>query len=66
LAETFVDTRFRGTSYRASNWVCLGQTLGTTRTRRDGIRPRGSPKAVYVYPLARDARERLCSTKGVS
>ena len=67
LAESFIDlSRFRGTSYRASNWVCLGQTLGTTRTRRDGIRPHGCPKAVYVYLLARDARQRLCSTEGVS
>lgn len=66
LAETFVDlARFAGTSYRASNWVCLGQTLGSTYTHRDGTRPRGCPKAVYVYPLARDARRRLCATEGV-
>jgi Domain of unknown function (DUF4338) len=63
LAETFVDlSRFKGTCYRAANWVCLGQTLGETYTRRDGTRARGCPKAVYVYPLARDARRRLCST----
>jgi hypothetical protein len=66
LAETFVDLeRFKGTCYRAANWVCLGQTLGSTKTLRDGTRPRGCPKAVYVYPLARDARRRLCSTEGV-
>lgn len=65
LAETFVDlTRFKGTCYRAANWVCLGQTLGSTYTHRDGARPRGCPKAVYVYPLARDARRRLCSPGG--
>lgn len=63
LAETFVDlSRFKGTCYRAANWVCLGQTLGSTYTHRDGARPRGCPKAVYVYPLARDAQRRLCST----
>src|SRR5579859_6721343 len=29
LAETFVDAeRFRGTCYRAANWICLGQTTG--------------------------------------
>jgi hypothetical protein len=67
LAETFVDlSRFRGTCYRAANWVCLGQTLGSTYTHRDGTRPRGCPKAVYVYPLARDARRRLCSREGVA
>ena len=62
LAETFVDlSRFKGTCYRAANWVCLGQTLGETYTRRDGTRARGCPKAVYVYPLCRDARRRLRS-----
>jgi hypothetical protein len=66
LAETFVDlSRFHGTCYRASNWALLGQTLGETYTRRDGSRARGCPKAVYVYPLARDARRRLCSEGAV-
>jgi len=60
LAETFVDvSRFRGTCYRAANWRCLGQTLGETRTCRDGTRPRGCPKDVYVYPLGRNALGRL-------
>ena len=62
LAETFVDTtRFKGTCYRAANWVHLGQTLGSTYTHRDGTRPRGCEKAVYVYPLARDVQWRLRS-----
>jgi hypothetical protein len=65
LAETFVDlSRFKGTCYRAANWVYLGQTHGHTRTCRDGTRPRGCPKDVYVYPLARDAARRLCSGSG--
>lgn len=65
LAETFVDlSRFKGTCYRAANWRYLGQTLGSTKTLRDGTRPRGCPKAVYVYPLARDAQRRLCSGSG--
>jgi hypothetical protein len=65
LAETFVDlSRFKGTCYRAANWVWLGQPLGETYTRRDGSRARGCPKAVYVYPLSRDARRRLRSPEG--
>ena len=65
LAETFVDlSRFKGTCYRAANWRYLGQTLGSTKTLRDGTRPRGCPKAVYVYPLARDAQRRLRSPEG--
>jgi hypothetical protein len=64
LAETFIDlSRFKGTCYRAANWVCLGQTRGDTR-RPDGSRVRGCPKAVYVYPLARDALRRLRSPAG--
>ena len=65
LAETFVDlSRFKGTCYRAANWVYLGQTLGHAHTCRDGSRPRACPKAVYVYPLARDAQRRLRSPGG--
>jgi hypothetical protein len=64
LAETFVDlARFRGTCYRAANWLFLGQTGGDVRLA-DGTRTRGRPKEVCVYPLARDATRRLCSGSG--
>lgn len=59
LAETFVDTgRFRGTSYRAANWVYLGQTRGMARQGR-GYVSHERPKALFVYPLHRLVRERL-------
>lgn len=59
LAETFVDTaRFKGTCYRASNWLHLGQTQGFSRTR-DGFVPNHRPKASFVYPLHPRAVERL-------
>ncbi len=33
LAETFVDARrFRGSCYRASNWLLLGETRGWARS----------------------------------
>jgi len=33
LAETFVDTsRFRGTCYQASNWTCVGETKGWSKS----------------------------------
>ena len=59
LLETFVDRgRFRGTCYRAANWVYVGQTQGRTRNG-----PRGAPAApakdVYVYPLSKNFREEL-------
>lgn len=59
LAETFVDTgRFRGTCYRASNWIRVGETAG--RTRNDARhRIRAPVKAVYVYPLRKDFRRIL-------
>ncbi len=59
LAETFVDvSRFRGTCYRASNWRFLGHTDGFARHGAHYV-PHGQPKAVFVYPLHRHAREWL-------
>ncbi len=61
LAETFVDpSRFRGTCYRASNWVHVGETKGWSRHGADYYR-HDQPKAVFLYPLRRKALERLRS-----
>jgi hypothetical protein len=63
LAETFVDlSRFRGTCYRASNWLHLGQTSGFSRTRA-GYVANQQPKAVFVYELTRHAATRLREAK---
>jgi len=60
LLETFVDrSRYRGTCYQAANWQCVGQTTGRTRNDRYQ-RICTSPKALYVYPLVRQYRNRLC------
>jgi hypothetical protein len=56
--ETFVDRRFRGTCYRAANWLRLGSTLGRTRNDRKH-RIQTSVKDVYLYPLVKDFREAL-------
>lgn len=60
LLETFVDTaHYRGTCYRASNWIDLGLTAG--RGRMDRYNERAlSPKRIFVYPLHRDFRAQLC------
>jgi len=59
LAETFVDSsRFRGTSYRASNWIYLGQTRGVGRSGR-GYRSHGRPKGLFVYRVHPRATELL-------
>lgn len=61
LLETFVDrSLFRGVCYQAANWMLTGQTKG--RTRNDRNHDIQAPvKDVYVYPLIKDFRRRLCS-----
>jgi hypothetical protein len=60
LLETFVERdRFRGSCYRAANWIGVGQTQG--RTRQDRAHRLQAPvKEVLVYPLQADFREELC------
>ncbi len=61
LLETFVDTqRFSGTCYRAANWQYVGVTKGVGKDSRTQIVDR-SIKAVWVYPLVKDFRDRMCS-----
>lgn len=59
LLESFVDAeRFAGVSYRAANWVELGQTCG--RGRQDRQHTLGATKKrVFAYPLCPRWREAL-------
>ena len=59
LAETFVEqARFKGTCYKAANWIHLGETTG--RTRNDVHTCIHAPiKSVLVYPLRKDFRRHL-------
>jgi hypothetical protein len=60
LVETFVDSRrFYGGCYRASNFIVLGQTSGRGRMDRNHQRHGAQVKTVMVYPLVKDARQRL-------
>jgi len=60
LLETLVDpTRFDGGCYRAANWIALGQTTGRGRMDRHSLRVGAAPKRVLIYPLVKDAAERL-------
>jgi len=62
LLETLVDAaRFRGTCYRAANWIPVGQTAGRGRMDREHKAHGQAVKDIYVYPLVRDARQRLCT-----
>ena len=60
LAETFVEReRFGGVCYRAANWLRVGQTCGRSRLDRDH-RLQVPVKDIYLYPLCKDFKERLC------
>jgi hypothetical protein len=57
--ETFVDPeRFRGTCYRAANWVLLGRTTGRGKQSNSYV-PNRSIKEVLGYPVAKRFRELL-------
>ncbi len=56
LLETFVDpSRFRGTCYRAANWMVVGQTTGRGKDDQTK-RPNRPIKQILVLPLVRDFR----------
>lgn len=53
MLETFVDrSRYRGTCYRAANWIFVGTTKGRSRNDREN-RIRVPVKDIYLYPLAK-------------
>lgn len=60
LLETLVDPRrFRGTCYRAANWIFLGRTQGRGRMDRYHRLGGHGVKDLYVYPLCRNVQQRL-------
>jgi hypothetical protein len=64
--ETFVDPeRFRGTCYRAANWVLLGKTTGRGKQSNSYV-PNRSIKEVLGYPLTRRFRQLLGEAEGCS
>ena len=71
LLETFVErNRFRGTCYRAANWLHVGETQGPGKLDLSGgqtDRQHRHPlpiKHVYVYPLHQHFRQELRATPG--
>lgn len=61
LLETFVQSdRFRGTCYKAANWIQVGITKG--RGKLDVKNQYAVPKKdILLYPLTQDFRKILCS-----
>ena len=63
LLETFVDLEhFKGTCYKAANWLHLGETKGRGRMDRENEYAL-SRKAIFMYPLQRDFKECLHGEK---
>ena len=60
LLETFVQKdRFRGTCYRAANWILVGKTQG--RGKLDRYKRRQLPvKDIFLFPLEKPFRKILC------
>lgn len=60
LLETFVQKdRFRGTCYRAANWIHVGETQG--RGKLDRKKLFALPvKDIFLYPLRRNFQRQLC------
>ena len=63
LLETFVDlAHFKGTCYRASNWIYLGETKGRGRMDHNNEYAL-SRKAIFMYPLQKDFKAVLKGDK---
>ena len=59
VLETFVDGRFfKGTCYKASNWLHVGHTRGSTKLGK-GYRYHGSRKEIYLYVIEPDFRNMI-------
>lgn len=62
MLETFVEQdRFKGTCYKASNWIHTGQTKGTSKKGHKHLK-HGKIKDVYLYPLNKNSKKLLNAT----
>jgi hypothetical protein len=60
LMETLVDQkRFKGTCYKAANWIHVGATTGRGRMDRYNQRQGFAIKEIYLYPLIKGFRQDL-------
>jgi hypothetical protein len=61
LLESFVEVpTFSGASYRAANWIRLGETRGRGKLEKthQQVLPR---KEIWIYPLHLQFRQILCA-----
>ena len=66
LLETFVDARrFRGTCYRAANWIRVGETAARCSPFGNGKVADG-PKDIYLFAVRRNWQRVLCAEPDVA
>jgi len=59
MLETFVEqNKFVGTCYKASNWIRVGETKGTSKKGHKHLK-HGKIKDVYLYPLDKNFKKIL-------
>ena len=59
LLETFVDlARFKGTCYKAANWIHVGDTAGNAKSGANYLY-HGNSKAVFLYPVHKKFKKLL-------
>lgn len=59
VLETFIDPqRFAGSSYKAANWIYVGQSKGYQK-QGNSFEFHNQPKEVYLYPLCREFRKKI-------
>ncbi|MDP4856127.1 MAG: DUF4338 domain-containing protein [Desulfobacterales bacterium] len=60
LMETLVDqSQFKGTCYKAANWLHVGETTGRGRMDRQNERKGMAVKDIFVYPLTKRFQQEL-------
>jgi hypothetical protein len=62
LLETFVEPPYKGTCYKASNWIYLGETQGRGRNDRHNEWAL-TQKSIYALPLQHNFRDVLKGRK---
>lgn len=61
--ESFVDdSKFKGTAYKAANWIQIGKTQGYRKAGAQHFNSQ-SVKSIYVYPLDAKVREAMRNTE---
>jgi hypothetical protein len=62
MAESFSDPEsHHGTIYKATNWICAGDTAGFSQDHTDYYLPNDRPKKLWLKPLVKNADQLICA-----